>query len=69
MRQRLDFRKSKKIRRNTKSLKQEKEEVLEKLRVARYCVTTYQNEKEDFWAMVQEGKAKLQRENEKLLAE
>jgi hypothetical protein len=53
----------------TEALKQEKEEVLEKLRVARYCVTAYENEKEEFWAMLQEDKAKLQRENEKLLAE
>jgi D-alanine-D-alanine ligase-like ATP-grasp enzyme len=40
----------------TEALKQEKEEVLEKLRVARYCVTAYENEKDEFQAMVQEEK-------------
>jgi hypothetical protein len=53
----------------TKALKQEKEEVLEKLRVAWYCVTTYENEKEEFQAMLQEDKVKLQREKEQFLAE
>jgi hypothetical protein len=53
----------------TEALKQEKEEVLEKLRVARYCVTTYENEKEEFQAMLQEDKVKLQREKDQFLAE
>jgi hypothetical protein len=53
----------------TKALKQEKEEVLEKLRVARYSVTAYENEKEQFQAMIQEEKAQLQREKEQLLTE
>jgi predicted nucleic acid-binding Zn-ribbon protein len=52
----------------TEALKQEKEEVLEKLRVARYHVTAYENEKEEFQAMIQEEKSQLQREKEKLLA-
>jgi chromosome segregation ATPase len=38
----------------TEALKKEKEEVLEKLRVARYCVTTYENEKDEFQAMLEE---------------
>jgi DNA-directed RNA polymerase subunit N (RpoN/RPB10) len=38
------------------ALKKEKEEVLEKLRVARYCVTAYENEKDEFWAMLEEDK-------------
>jgi hypothetical protein len=33
-------------------MKQKKEEVLEKLQVAWYCVTTYENEKEEFQAMI-----------------
>jgi hypothetical protein len=45
-------------------LKQEKDEVLEKLRVARYCVTAYENEKEDFQVILQEEKVQLQREKE-----
>jgi hypothetical protein len=50
-------------------LKQEKEEVLEKLRVARYCVITYENEKNEFWAMLEEDKENIQREKDQLLAE
>jgi phosphopantetheinyl transferase (holo-ACP synthase) len=50
-------------------LKQEKEEVLEKLRVARYCVTTYKNERDAFRAMLEEDKVKMQREKDQLLAE
>jgi hypothetical protein len=53
----------------TEALKQEKEEVLEKLRVARYCVTAYENEKDEFWAMLEEDKVKIQREKDQLLAE
>jgi hypothetical protein len=52
----------------TKALKKEKEEVLEQLRVAQYCVTTYENEKEEFWVILQEDKVKIPRENEQLLA-
>jgi hypothetical protein len=51
----------------TKSLKQEKEEVLEKLRIVWYYVTTYENEKEEFQAMVQEENNQLQREKEHFL--
>jgi hypothetical protein len=40
-------------------LKLKKEEVLEQLQVAWYCVTTYENEKEEFWAMLKEEKEKL----------
>jgi hypothetical protein len=50
-------------------LKKEKDEVLEKLRVARYSVTAYENEREEFQAMLQEDKEKLQREIEQFLAE
>jgi hypothetical protein len=53
----------------TEALKQEKEEVLEKLRVARYCVTAYENEKDEFWVMLEEDKVKIQREKDQLLAE
>jgi hypothetical protein len=53
----------------TESLKKEKEEVLEKLRVARYCVTAYENEKDEFWVMLEEDKEKIQREKDQLLAE
>jgi hypothetical protein len=49
--------------------KQEKEEVLEKLRVARYYVTAYENEKDEFWEMLEEDKEKIQREKDQLLAE
>jgi hypothetical protein len=45
----------------TKSLKKEKEEILEKLRVAWYCVTAYENEKDEFRVMLEEDKAKIQR--------
>jgi hypothetical protein len=51
------------------ALKQEKDEVLEQLRVARYSVAAYESEREEFWAMLQEDNAKLQREKEQLLAE
>jgi aspartyl/asparaginyl-tRNA synthetase len=54
---------------DTESLKKEKEEVLEKLRVARYCVTAYKNEKDEFWTMLEEDKEKIQREKDQLLAE
>jgi hypothetical protein len=50
-------------------LKQEKEEILEKLRVARYCVTAYENEKDEFRAMLKEDKEKIQREKDQLLTE
>jgi hypothetical protein len=50
-------------------LKQEKDEALEQLRVAQYCVTTYESEKEELQAMIQEEKSQLQRENEQFLAE
>jgi hypothetical protein len=50
-------------------LKQEKEEVLEQLRVVRYYVTTYENEKDEFRAMLKEEKAKIQREKDQLLLE
>jgi hypothetical protein len=38
------------------------------LRVARYYVTAYENEKEEFEVMVQEEKVQLQREKEKFLS-
>jgi hypothetical protein len=50
-------------------LKQEKDEALEQLRIAWYCVTTYENEKEEFQAMIQEEKSQLQREKENFLIE
>jgi predicted nucleic acid-binding Zn-ribbon protein len=53
----------------TKSLKQEKYEALEKLRVVRYNVAAYESEREEFQAMLQEGKAQLQREKEQFLVE
>jgi hypothetical protein len=53
----------------TKALKQEKDEALEQLRIVRYCVTAYENEKEEFQAMIQEEKSQLQREKEKFLTE
>jgi hypothetical protein len=51
------------------ALKQEKEEVLEKLRVAWYCVIAYENEKDEFRAMLEEDKENIQREKDQLLAE
>jgi len=53
----------------TEALKQEKEEVLEQLRVVWYYVTTYENEKDEFRAMLEEDKAKIQREKYQLLAD
>jgi hypothetical protein len=50
-------------------LKKDKDESLEKLRVARYCVTTYESEKEEFKAIIHEEKSQLQREKEKFLVE
>ena len=50
-------------------MKQEKEEILDQLRVAWYCVTTYENKKDEFWAMLEEDKEKIQREKDQLLAE
>jgi hypothetical protein len=49
-------------------LKQEKEEVLEQLRVARYCATAYENERNEFRVMLEEEKEKIQREKDQLLA-
>jgi hypothetical protein len=43
-------------------LKQEKEEVLEQLRVA-------QKEKDEIWVMFKEDNAKIQKEKDQLLAE
>jgi hypothetical protein len=34
-----------------------------------YCVTAYENEKHDFWVMLEEGKEKIQREKDQLLPE
>jgi hypothetical protein len=50
-------------------LNKEKEEFLEKLRVAWYCVTAYENEKDEFWTMLEEDKVNIQREKDQLLAE
>jgi hypothetical protein len=52
-----------------RSLEKEKEEILEQLRVARYCVTAYENEKDEFRVMLEEDKVKIQREKDQLLAE
>jgi hypothetical protein len=41
------------------ALKREKEEVLEKLRVAHYCVIAYKNEKYEFRVMLEEHKEKI----------
>jgi hypothetical protein len=40
-------------------LKQEKEEVLERLQVAWYCETAYENERDEFRAMLKEEKEKI----------
>jgi len=53
----------------TKALKKDKEEILEQLRVVRYCVTAYENEKDEFQAMLEEDKEKIQREKDQLLKE
>jgi chromosome segregation ATPase len=53
----------------TEALKQEKYEALEQLRVAWYSVATYESEREEFQAMLQEEKSQLQREKEQLLTE
>jgi hypothetical protein len=42
---------------------------LEQLRVAQYCVTAYENEKDEFWVMLEEDKVKIQREKDQLLIE
>jgi hypothetical protein len=49
-------------------LKQEKEEVMEKLQVAQSCVTTYEKEKDEIQVMLEEDKEKLQKEKKQLLA-
>jgi hypothetical protein len=54
---------------DTKALKQENEEVLEKLRVAHSCITAYEKEKDEIWAMFEEDKEKIQKEKYQLLAE
>ena len=51
------------------ALKKEKEEVLEKLWVAQYCVTAYENDKDEFQAMLEEETVKLWREKDQLLVE
>jgi len=53
----------------TEALKQEKDEALEQLQVVWYSVATYESEREEFQAMLQEEKSQLQREKEQLLAE
>ena len=50
-------------------MKKEKEEILEQLRVAQYYVTTYENEKDEFQAMLEEDKMNIQREKDQLLVE
>jgi hypothetical protein len=47
-------------------LMKEKEDILEKLRVVRYCETAYENEREELWAMLKEDNAKIQREKDQL---
>jgi hypothetical protein len=69
MQQRLNFSSPRREGEGYRSLEKEKEEILEKLRVAQYCVTTYENEKDEFWAMLEEDKVKIQREKDQLLAE
>ena len=49
-------------------MKQEKEEVLEKLRVAQSCVTAYAKEKGEIRVMFEEDKEKIQKEKDQLLA-
>ena len=50
-------------------MKQEKEEDLEQLRVAWYYVTAYENERDEFQAMLEEEKVKIQREKDQFLTE
>jgi hypothetical protein len=42
---------------------------LEQLRVKWYCVTSYENEKDEFRVMLEEDKVKIQREKDELLIE
>jgi chromosome segregation ATPase len=51
------------------SLKKEKEDILEQLQFAWYCVTVYENERDEFWAMLEGDKAHIQKEKDQLLAE
>jgi phosphopantetheinyl transferase (holo-ACP synthase) len=51
------------------ALKHDKEEFIEQLQFAQYCVTTYENEKYEFRAILEEDKAKIQREKDQFLAE
>jgi hypothetical protein len=53
----------------TKSLKKEKEEVLEQLRVAQSCVTAYEKEKDEIRVMFKEDKENVQKEKYQLLVE
>jgi hypothetical protein len=50
-------------------LKHEKEEILEKLRVAWYYLTAYENKKYEIRVMLEEDKAKIHREKDQLLVE
>jgi hypothetical protein len=42
---------------------------LEQLRVAWYCVTAYENEKDEFQVMLEEEKEKIKRKKDQLLIE
>jgi hypothetical protein len=53
----------------TEVLKQEKEKVLEKIRVAQSCVTIDKKEKDEIQAMLEEDNAKIQKEKDQLLTE
>jgi gamma-glutamylcysteine synthetase len=53
----------------TEALKQERIESFEQLRVVWYSVVSYESEREEFQAMLQEEKAQLQKDKEKVLAE
>jgi hypothetical protein len=42
---------------------------LEQLRVAWYYVTTYENERDEFWVMLEGDKAQIQKEKDQFLTE
>jgi hypothetical protein len=50
-------------------MKKEKEEISEKLRVAQYYVTAYENERDEFREMLEEDEAHILREKNQLLIE
>jgi phosphopantetheinyl transferase (holo-ACP synthase) len=69
MQQRLDFIESMKKRKGYRSLEARKGGGLRETTSCAVCVTTYEKEKDEIWAMFEEDKAKIQKEKDQLLAE